>query len=772
MSFHDLPLEWQEGDYTVCRNYHWTAPGCHNACGQLVYVKDGRIEKVEGDPEDPYSKGRMCARCLNLPEAYYGEYRIGHPMKRAFEDRGKDAWEQITWDEAYDIIEEKVREIWRDYGAESIVTLQGTGRNIIWQTPFLTFTGFKSPNFGLGFLSGDSCMLPRNVGQAYIQGDSWIVDMGQEHELGMDDPRYVRPEVIMIWGNNPLPSNGDGFLGHWIVEVMKTGTKLVTVDPALTWLAAHSEYWLPIRPGTDPALALGMLNVIINEELYDKEWVEYWTYGFDALKERVQEYPPSKVAEICWIDEDLVYGAARLYANAHPAAIQWGLAVDMQLYGVQCAHALCSMVAICGNLDVPGGNIIARGMFGIDAAYRTGWEFLDPEMQAKCLVPNDEHSGTASGSAQPDTILECIETDDPYPVRMLYLQTTNPIANMGAEAPRVYRAMMKVPFNVVVDYLMTPTAQACCDLFLPCAMGHERNSFRTWWFPLRGIRQLSQFEEAKSDETINVEIGRRLNPELYDELGIYDDKSLLTYVMQHASRPGLDWPAKYEGDFDSLAQQYVAFQDWPYEKYKQGLLRGDHQPGFATGSGRMEIFSLVFQMMGMDPLPYYEEPPESPVSTPELFDEYPCVLTTGQRSWSYFHSENRELPTLRELHPDPMVDINAGYAKSLGIGQGDWVWIENMRGRCRQRANLVETLNEKYVRAEHGWWFPETDSEELFRTFDSNINNLTTMGVVGPSGYGAPYKCTICKVYKCTPENSEVLPTEQVLEKGGFDYVR
>ena len=321
MSFHDLPLEWQEGDYTVYRNYHWTAPGCHNACGQLVYVKDGKIEKVEGDPEDPYCKGRMCARCLNLPEAYYGEHRIGHPMKRAFEDRGKDKWEQISWDEAYDIIEEKVREIWRDYGGESIVTLQGTGRNIIWQTPFLTFTGFKSPNFGLGFLSGDSCMLPRNVGQAYIQGDSWIVDMGQEHELGMDDPRYVRPEVIMIWGNNPLPSNGDGFLGHWIVEVMKTGTKLITVDPALTWLAAHSEVWLPIRPGTDPALALGMLNVTINEGLYDQEWVDYWTYGFDALKERVQEYPPSKVAEICWVDEDQIVEAARLYANAHPAAI-------------------------------------------------------------------------------------------------------------------------------------------------------------------------------------------------------------------------------------------------------------------------------------------------------------------------------------------------------------------------------------------------------------------------------------------------------------------
>ena len=147
------------------------------------------------------------------------------------------------------------------------------------------------------------------------------------------------------------------------------------------------------------------------------------------------------------------------------------------------------------------------------------------------------------------------------------------------------------------------------------------------------------------------------------------------------------------------------------------------------------------------------------------------VLTTGQRSWCYFHSENRQLETMREIHPWPRVTINTEYAKSLGIQEGDWVWIENMRGRCRQQAELSDFLNPGYVRAEHGWWFPEEESEKLFNVFDSNSNNLTTMGVVGPSGYGAPYKCTICKIYKCTDENSEVMPTEQVVEKGGFEYV-
>ena len=765
---YDKPLEWQEGEYTVYRNYHWTAPGCHNACGQIVYVKNGKIVKVEGDPDDPYSQGRMCARCLNLPEAYYNEHRVKYPMKRAGE-RGENKWERISWDEAYDIIVEHVKDIWENYGSQSIVAMQGTGRNIIWQTPFFAFSALKTPNFALGFLSGDSCMLPRNSAQAFVMGDPTIVDMGQQFEAGMDDPRWECPKCIIIWGNNPLVSNGDGFLGHWIVEAMKRGAELVTVDPELTWLAAHSKYWLNIRPGTDGALALAMLNVIINENLYDAEWTEKWTFGFDELVERVQEYPPAKVAEICGIPKEKIVGAARFYATAKPASIQWGLAIDMHPHGVPTAQAITIMTGITGNLDVPGGNLIVRQCYNIDAGYRTGWGLLDKKLQDIILVQDESHSLSITGSASPDAVLEAIESEKPYPVKMLFLQTTNPIANMGAEAPRVYEAMKKVPFNVVVDYVVTPTAVACADIFLPCAMGHERNSFRNWWFPLRSIRQLTQYYECKSDETIIVELGRRLDKELYDSLGIYDDVTLIDWVFHNSPRPGLIWPEYYRGGFDELKEDYCSYHEWPYRKYEKGLLR-EGMDGFSTVTGQMEIHSLVYEHMGIDPLPNWDEAPESPVSTPLLAQEYPLVLTTGQRSWAFFHSENRQLPTMREIHPDPRVTINTKLAERMGISEGDWVWIENRRGRCKQRAQLSDYLREDVVRAEHGWWFPEKKGDELFRVFDSNINNLTTMCVIGESSYGAPYKCTLCKIYKVTPENSKVLPTEQVTKMGGFGY--
>ncbi len=161
-------------------------------------------------------------------------------------------------------------------------------------------------------------------------GNQWVADMSQFREKRYeDDEDWVVPECIVLWGTNPVVCNSDAFLGHWIVEAMKRGSELISVDPQLTWIGSRAKYWLRLRPGTDAALALGMMNVIINEDLYDHEFVEKWCFGFEDLKERVQEYPVEKVAEICWVDADLIREAARFYAKAHPSTIQWGLAVDM-----------------------------------------------------------------------------------------------------------------------------------------------------------------------------------------------------------------------------------------------------------------------------------------------------------------------------------------------------------------------------------------------------------------------------------------------------------
>ncbi len=759
--------QWQEGEYTVTRTNMWTAPGCHNGCSVLYYTKDGKVEKIEGDPLSPYNQGRLCMRCLDVVETFYHPDRLKYPLKRVGE-RGENKWERITWDEAYDDIVEHVKEIWRDYGPESIVSMQGTGRNICWQTPYLSYAGFDSPNFVLGFLSGDACYLPRTTIGHCFMGDFFVADMSQHLEQRYADPEYVYPEYILNVGNNALVSNGDGFFGHWIVDVMKQGgTKLIVLDPSCTWLASKAEYWLQVRPGTDAAVVIAMINVIIEEDLYDHDFVENWCYGFEELAERAREYTPEIAAEIAGVDAELIREAARAFGKANPGTVQWGLKVDQTVCGIPLAQALLSIGAICGDIDVPGGMMIPRCAYDIPDSYGCGMWFLSDEMLGKMLGVETSplHALGFDPTANGDTVLNAIETGEPYPIRMQFIQSTNPIANMAADAPRVYRAMKSVWYNVVVDVFMTPTAIACADIVLPCGMSCERNSARVWWWPLRSIVKVADYYEAKSDEQIILELGKRLHPERFPW---NDDIELMTWWIQAGNRFHAGWPHKTDETFPELCEKVIDWpDDWAYRKYELGWLRDDGQPGFNTNTGRCELYNTLFEAWGFDPLPYYEEPPESPVSTPELFEEYPYVLTTGARTWEYFHSEERMVPRLRESHPDPLTDLHPDTAAKIGVCAGDWIWVENMRGKCKQRVRINPSLKPDTVRSEHGWWFPEREGAypSLYGVFDCNINNLTVQGVTGPTLYGAPYANQICKIYPVTKENDESM-TVAVINTG------
>jgi anaerobic selenocysteine-containing dehydrogenase len=260
----------------------------------------------------------------------------------------------------------------------------------------------------------------------------------------------------------------------------------------------------------------------------------------------------------------------------------------------------------------------------------------------------------------------------------------------------------------------------------------------------------------------------KCHPEILEKYGITDDVSLLNFLLKNRS----DWGGVYGKDFDDIKHEVLNYPPFEYKKYEKGLARPDGKPGFMTATGRFEFSILPFEQWGIESVPYWEEPPESPYSTPELCEKYPLVLTTGARMWGYFHSEHRQFPNMREIQPDPQIRMNPKTAEKYGIKEGDWVWIENMRGRCRQKAVFDPSFDERVVAADHGWWFPEQEAAEphLFGVFDSNINNLTSQMQYGSTGYGAPYKCTICKIYPCTEENSKVMPGEQVTRKGGWKY--
>ena len=490
-------------------------------------------------------------------------------------------------------------------------------------------------------------------------------------------------------------------------------------------------------------------------------------------------------------------GSARLYASGNNAAIQWGLAFDQQVSAMALNLAVCDLMAICGNIDRPGGNILVRNSFEINAGYASGEDFT-PQSAKDRKLTIARGLGISGGEfiahAATDGILHCIEAGelpngDAYPIKMIWFQSSNSLACAGMDAPRDYEALKTVDFIVNADPVLTPLSAAVADVLLPVAMSCERNSARTWWTPVRTMyRAVEPAGEAKTDEQIVVDLMPRLNPEAAASFGWTKDTDIADWYLaggdgkKHGASSNVkgNISEKAKGgcgmSFQELSEKGgYAYDDWnhTYEKYAKGLLRDDGNPGFATPSGRIELAPYTYRVWGLAPTPFHTEPPEGPVSTPEKMERYPLILSCGGRSFEFFHSEHRQMPTMREFHPWPLVMVNPADARTYGVADGEWVWIENDHGRFRQKCFVTPRVAPGVVHAEHGWWFPEQEASEpsLFGTFDSNPNNCTRAFETGEGGIGSPIKSMICRIYPC--HEGDVLPGEQVTRRGGFgDYTK
>lgn len=806
-AYHEGEWQWEEDGYTVTRTFSYSAPGCHDSCGVLMYTKEGKLERVEGDPLDPCANGRLCMRCLNLAEGVNYADRPKYPLKRAGK-RGENKWERISWEEALDTIANWIHDNIdaKGFGRESIFVNHGTGRNISSWVPFLGGACLGTPNIGAIGFSGYSCYLPRTCGTAAGIGDFPIVDASETHQDRYANPDWVHPDVVVIWGCEPLRSNADGFLGHWINVCLQMGTEVVTIDPQLTWWSARSAYWLPLRPGTDLALALSWLNVITQEDLIDHEFVDCWCAYYDELKEHVAQFTPEWAAEVCQVPAEDIADAARFYAKAQRGAIQWGLAFDTQVDSIQLCQTVSNLMSVCGNIDRPGTNVLVRNGFEINPGYATAQLYCDEDTFAKKLTVDLVHPECVQfiGMADCDAVNRAFETGDPYPMKMFWSQGANGISCSATAADRTYQMLENVDFCVVADPYMTPTAVAFADIFLPLKTTAERDSMRVWWTPLRAMKSVSEWYEAKSDEELVVALGNKLNPELFSKrwptleallqdyldtgFNIYDPETGKSYKSAGRSKAGrievedahTNYYKKHHeaGDcsFDALVEkggyEYDDFCD-TYFKYEKGMLRPDGQPGFATPTGRIELVPFAtFGAWGIDPYATHRESItlDKWLNDPDFKKEYPFICINGSRSYEFFHSENRQQETMREFHPVPLVKVSPQTAEEYDLAEGEWIWMENSEGRCRQKVTIDTSLNPNYVHAEHGWWFPEEEpaSPHLYGTFECNINNLTHSFETGPGGIGNPLKSICCKIYKCTDENNAPTPGEVITQLGGF----
>jgi anaerobic selenocysteine-containing dehydrogenase len=683
---------------------------CHGGCGVLVYVKDGKVVKIAGDPGCPINHGTICSKAIGSIQLAYHPDRLTYPVRRVG-PKGSGDWERITWDEALGAIAERIVTYKEQYGAESVIMGYGTGReneSVIYR--FANLLG--SPNV---LTAGHFCYGPRIATSIITCGSNPIVDYEN------------RPKCVIQWGNNSVISNPDEYKGEPFSVTVDGGAKLIVVDPRFTRAAARADVWLQLRPGTDTALALGMANVIVNENLYDRQFVENYVHGWDAFVARVRQYPPGQVEEITWVPAEKIRKAARLFATTKPAAIQWGVAIEQQINCADNDRALMALMGITGNIDVPGGQVLFRtpkirnvGQFGAHS-------LLPKEQSAKRLGGDRFRLAGNFGIINPKCVWDAIVEEKPYPVKMLFFISSNPVMTR-ANAREVYRALEKVEFMAVADFFLTPTAELA-DIVLPAATWLEMDYIGDFWKRhgyLLPRRKVIQVGECRSDHEILNDLAHRVGQGEY-------------------------WWDNFEGGLDYILEPMgVTWQDFKKMDYVRGdvTYRKYKEKGFSTPTGKFELYSTLLEQWGYDPLPQYRETPESPISTPDVYKDYPYILITGVRQPGFFHSENRQLPWMRELHKDPQVELHPDTAQKEGIGEGQWVVIETPRGTVRQRAKLSMGIDPKVVAAQHAWWFPEQkDPEHGWK--ESNINILTDNAyeTCDPAMGATSVRVLLCKIY-------------------------
>ncbi|MBW1797609.1 MAG: molybdopterin-dependent oxidoreductase, partial [Deltaproteobacteria bacterium] len=425
----------------------------HGGCALLVGVKDNRIVKVKGDPDGFLNKGYICPKGIASPDRLTHPDRLKHPLKRAGK-RGEGKWERISWTEALNEISENLNTIKEKHGARAVAFGLGMPKG---QEHFVLIrlaNLFGSPNV---VTSQDVCHAPREITGIHTCGFYPVADLHQPSKL------------VVLWASNITSTNEEGEICSMLLKQLKEGTELIVVDARKIDLVKKSKKWLQVRPGTDHALALGFLNVIIEESLYDKDFVENWTYGFEDLREHVKEYTPEKVSDITWVPPDLIRETARLYAGSKPATIQWGNPIEHNIHTFDITRALTCLMAICGNLDVPGGNVQA-----LDPKVMGLRDFVRAD-----LFPNKwkEMISTAHGVIPrfmtiPSTFFrKAVLEEIPYPVKGFYAMCSNPMLSW-VDSRHTYDALMKLDFTAVADLFMTPTA-AMADIVLPVASQFE-----------------------------------------------------------------------------------------------------------------------------------------------------------------------------------------------------------------------------------------------------------------------------------------------------------
>jgi anaerobic selenocysteine-containing dehydrogenase len=764
-------------------------PLCVSRCGCEAVVENDRLVAIEPDPSHP-TGAALCAKGRASPELVEAADRLLYPLRRTRpKGDANPGWQRIGWDEALDATAAGMRRIAAESGAEAlafaVTTSAGTAISDAGPWVNRLINAFGSPNNCNAY---EICSWHRDFAAAFTTG------------AAMGAPDYERAGCILLWGHNPSTS--------WlaaagaVANARARGAKLVVVDPRRVGLAVKADHWLAVRPGTDGALALAIAGEMIAHGWFDAAFVRAWTNGpflvredngtllrsedgfvawdagsgtpirydpstrsydrppvglalsgsfsvagrdgsvacspaFARFAELCRVYTPEYTAAITGVAPEAIRQTAHLLWHQRPVAYYTWTGLEQHSNATQTARAHAILHALTGSIDVPGGNVHLAQVPVNDVS---GVELRPPGQWRKALGRTERPLGpAAAGWVASDDLYRAILDGAPYRVRGLVGFGANLLLS-HADAARGAAALRSLEFHVQTDLYLTPTA-AFADIVLPIASGWERE----------GLAVGFRLDQPAAERV-------QLRPAIVPPRG--EARADIDVVFALATRLGLG-AQFWNGNVEDALRHYLAPSGITPEQLRSAphgvryALETTHRKyrrnGFATPSGKLEIFSEALQAIGQPPLPQFEEPAHSPARRGAADAGFPLILTSAKTPL-YCHSQHRNLPRLRRTLPEPCVEISHATAAERGIGAGDWVAIVTPRGRIRARARLVATLRDGVVGAQHGWWqaCPELDLPGYDPLGDDggNLNLVVGNEAFDPVSGAAPLRSYCCQIEK------------------------
>lgn len=680
---------------TVCRL-------CSSCCPIEAEVEEGRLigarRKSFLDPD----KRLACAKLTAAPDIVYSPARLTTPLIRREDGSG---FREAGWDEALDLVAERMRHHRHTSGAQSVAWLRGMAADwgAPWDYPNRLMHAFGSPNT-IG--NGSICFVARDFAHSYVYGS-------------MAFPEAKNAKCIIVWGKN----DGNTALGaaegiHW---AKAHGATLIVIDPVRTALAAKADIWLPIKPGHDGLLAMAMINEIIRQQWYDREFVDRYTVGFEELRAVAARYPVETVAGQVWLDAKVIREVARLYATTKPAAIIDGNGLDMHREVFDTTRAVAMLRALTGNLDKPGGDVLPQPVPARNIQLKERLpEGLTPITAAYPLF--NTFSETWGNQVQ-GCVVDAILDQRPYPLKMVVVQSGNPLVTM-ADSNRTRAAFAKLETLVVIDMFMTETAKLA-EVILPAASCFEktqlnRASIRNNPIILQNA-VIEPVGDSWPDWRIVFELGRRL--------GYGEDFPWQT--AEEAIDHQLEPAGVTVADLRSHGKTGLRLEAMRYEKYRD-------QP-FRTPSGKVEFSSSRLAEAGFAGVPFEQGLGPDPISFTDRSADYPLLGISGSRDIRFTNSQFRTIPALLKGGPSCVVDIHADDAEQQGLAEGDRVAIETPKGQVEMTARLSTTVRPGMVRLAWGWG--DYDPR-------ANLNALTEDDIRGPVSGTSTSRSFMCRLRK------------------------